>query len=165
MFKFVILLVFLFAVVGVFGQSDDYSDPINNENEIQTPHKFSGFPCPREWTYFPLQGICLFATPELPWDAAEAFCVKYGGHLMSIHGKPSLKAASGMFLDNTNIWIGLNKINDENVWKNTNNATVNYLTWNHLSSFKCGRVFNSELFQNVDCDEPHVGLCQTYSSA
>uniref|UniRef100_A0A914Q8R9 C-type lectin domain-containing protein n=1 Tax=Panagrolaimus davidi TaxID=227884 RepID=A0A914Q8R9_9BILA len=170
MLKFVISLVFLFVVVGVFGQSDDYSDfePINNRHSAQTsPQKSScAFPCPRGWTYFPLQGICLLPTPELPWVAAEAFCVKLGGNLMSIHGTNSFLNAHKMLGADKNIWIGLNKIyNNEDVWKNSNNATVNYLNWGNNGASKCARIANLGLYREQPCENSYYGICQIYAFA
>lgn len=99
MFKFVVLLVLLFAVVDVFGQSYDYADsePINNENAKGVSQKSSGFPCTRGWTYFPRDGICLFATPVFPWNAAKQYCENLGSHLMSVHGINSFENAKGKF--------------------------------------------------------------------
>lgn len=70
-----------------------------------------------------------------------------------------------MLGDGKDIWIGLNKNNNEKTWKNANNATVNYLSFAFDNSCKCAHINGLSLYRDQTCETQFPGICQVYAFA
>uniref|UniRef100_A0A8C5T5E2 Mannose receptor C-type 1 n=1 Tax=Malurus cyaneus samueli TaxID=2593467 RepID=A0A8C5T5E2_9PASS len=91
--------------------------------------------CPESWIFFNNKCFKVFAsnvTRNLTWHAARDVCFKLGGNLATI---PNEQVQAFLFYHlkyaTTNVWIGMNDINQESTFLWTDGSTVSYTNWAH----------------------------------
>ncbi|KAL4231668.1 hypothetical protein ACF0H5_009247 [Mactra antiquata] len=118
--------------------------------------------CDDEWVTF--QSKCyLFGTFDLDFKAAEDFCKRQGGHLVSIRSGDEIKfiRRSVMELNAKKFWIGLTDEAVEGVWRWIDNDEIaDVVDWYHTQPNQgrvsnCGAIWESRNNQWVD--EPCSG--------
>ncbi|XP_053915277.1 macrophage mannose receptor 1 isoform X1 [Cuculus canorus] len=89
--------------------------------------------CPESWLFFNSKCFKIFAsnmTRKLKWHAARDACIDFGGNLASI---PNEQVQAFLFYHlkdaMTNVWIGMNDINEESTFLWTDGSTVSYTNW------------------------------------
>uniref|UniRef100_A0A914PUB5 C-type lectin domain-containing protein n=1 Tax=Panagrolaimus davidi TaxID=227884 RepID=A0A914PUB5_9BILA len=170
MLKFLILLPLF---IGISCESDEDYDrsPINNLSPAApvAPIQTGLQKCPNGWRYLSEYNKCLKATPELPWHDAEAYCVKQGAHLMSIHSTNELEEADKMVNNPSKpfFWIGLYRDTIENTMKFTNGDQIDYIPWiaSQLNISTCTLANKAFVTRLWACELPNwPGVCQIYLS-
>ncbi|EGT47800.1 hypothetical protein CAEBREN_25876 [Caenorhabditis brenneri] len=66
---------------------------------------------------------------EESWYTASEKCIGYGAHLASIHSRLENGFVSKLIPANETVWIGVNDIQKENVFKNPDGTAVDFLRW------------------------------------
>uniref|UniRef100_A0A663EA94 Mannose receptor C-type 1 n=1 Tax=Aquila chrysaetos chrysaetos TaxID=223781 RepID=A0A663EA94_AQUCH len=89
--------------------------------------------CPESWFFFNNKCFKIFAsnvTRKLMWHAARDACIDLGGNLATI---PNEQVQAFLFYHlkdaTTNVWIGMNDINEESTFLWTDGSTVFYTNW------------------------------------
>ncbi|CAL2035155.1 unnamed protein product [Caenorhabditis brenneri] len=66
---------------------------------------------------------------EESWYTASEKCIGYGAHLASIHSRLENGFVTKLIPANETVWIGVNDIQKENVFKNPDGTVVDFLRW------------------------------------
>uniref|UniRef100_A0A1I7UJR7 C-type lectin domain-containing protein n=1 Tax=Caenorhabditis tropicalis TaxID=1561998 RepID=A0A1I7UJR7_9PELO len=66
---------------------------------------------------------------EESWYTASEKCIGYGAHLASIHSRLDNGLVSRLISTNQTVWIGVNDIQKENTFKNSDGTAVDYFRW------------------------------------
>uniref|UniRef100_A0A8C3H2D1 Uncharacterized protein n=1 Tax=Corvus moneduloides TaxID=1196302 RepID=A0A8C3H2D1_CORMO len=113
--------------------------------------------CPESWMFFNNK-VCqqissVNCVKNLTWHSARDVCFKLGGNLASI---PNEEVQAFLFYHlkyaTTNVWIGMNDINQESTFLWTDGSTVSYTNWvhaHHLLTAFCNGCASSLL--QTDC--------------
>uniref|UniRef100_A0A8C3EKU1 Uncharacterized protein n=1 Tax=Corvus moneduloides TaxID=1196302 RepID=A0A8C3EKU1_CORMO len=115
--------------------------------------------CPESWMFFNNKCFKVFAsnvTRNLTWHSARDVCFKLGGNLASI---PNEEVQAFLFYHlkyaTTNVWIGMNDINQESTFLWTDGSTVSYTNWVHGAPEKKQSYFDfyeyETLTDDTDC--------------
>ncbi|CAO4368094.1 unnamed protein product [Caenorhabditis nigoni] len=66
---------------------------------------------------------------EESWYTASEKCIGYGAHLASIHSRLDNGFLTKLIPANQTVWIGVNDVQKENVFKNSDGSAVDYFRW------------------------------------
>lgn len=66
---------------------------------------------------------------EESWYTASEKCIGYGAHLASIHSRLDNGFLMKLVAENQTVWIGVNDIQKENVFKNSDASAVDFFKW------------------------------------
>ncbi|EFP04357.1 CRE-CLEC-149 protein [Caenorhabditis remanei] len=66
---------------------------------------------------------------EESWYTASEKCIGYGAHLASVHSRLDNGLLAKLIPANETVWIGVNDIQKENVFRNTDGTPVDFLRW------------------------------------
>uniref|UniRef100_A0A8C3EI57 Uncharacterized protein n=1 Tax=Corvus moneduloides TaxID=1196302 RepID=A0A8C3EI57_CORMO len=127
--------------------------------------------CPESWMFFNNKCFKVFAsnvTRNLTWHSARDVCFKLGGNLASI---PNEEVQAFLFYHlkyaTTNVWIGMNDINQESTFLWTDGSTVSYTNWVHGAPEKkqnCVFIMKSDgKWRDDSCDNKRGYVCQMNS--
>ncbi|CCD61874.1 C-type lectin domain-containing protein [Caenorhabditis elegans] len=70
-----------------------------------------------------------FIQREESWYTASEKCIGYGAHLASIHSRLELGFVQRLVPVNQTAWIGVNDIQKENVFRNSDGTPVDFYKW------------------------------------
>ncbi|NXS22097.1 MRC1 protein, partial [Mystacornis crossleyi] len=89
--------------------------------------------CPEDWLLFDNKCFKVFGLDEndtLTWHAARNNCIDLGGNLVTISKKEVQAFLMSLLKDAvTDVWIGLNDINQEHTYLWTDGSPVDYTNW------------------------------------
>uniref|UniRef100_A0A8C3EI87 Uncharacterized protein n=1 Tax=Corvus moneduloides TaxID=1196302 RepID=A0A8C3EI87_CORMO len=112
--------------------------------------------CPESWMFFNNKCFKVFAsnvTRNLTWHSARDVCFKLGGNLASI---PNEEVQAFLFYHlkyaTTNVWIGMNDINQESTFLWTDGSTVSYTNWVHGAPEKKQSYFDFYEYETLTDD-------------
>nr|pir hypothetical protein K02F3.5 - Caenorhabditis elegans [Caenorhabditis elegans] len=75
-----------------------------------------------------------FIQREESWYTASEKCIGYGAHLASIHSRLELGFVQRLVPVNQTAWIGVNDIQKENVFRNSDGTPVDFYKWGKISA-------------------------------
>ena len=88
-------------------------------------------------------GTCyLFVTSYNDWQAAEDYCVAWGGHLVSIHSEDEFDQI-GTITRGYTFWIGMTDSREENVWEWSDDSDNSFNLFRRDPPYDC--------YGNQDC--------------
>ncbi|MEC7750391.1 MAG: DUF4215 domain-containing protein [Myxococcota bacterium] len=106
-------------------------------------------------------------TPRRTWAGAEAFCVAWGGHLLTVDNAADQRRLAAYGWRGDEMWIGLNDRADEGefVWVGRNSAYRNWARGEPNNSGDrehCTHLWRQTwgAWNDADCDQNHAYFCE-----
>jgi len=85
--------------------------------------------CEDGWSFYDATGACYFLVEDqLSWEEANMKCQGMDSELASIHSGPENEFLLRTMVD-YKVWIGLNDLEEEEVWEWSDGSEVNYEHW------------------------------------
>ncbi|KHN77461.1 Collectin-12 [Toxocara canis] len=130
-------------------------------------------PCPKSWLYFEPTDSCyknFTLAGETHQDRYEAYCVRHGAHLASIHSDDEvdfLRKNYGNEERWKGFWMGM-VMDSFNRWSHLDGSVVDYFNWNTLqpdnmySREFCSHQYNTGKWNDIRCNSFEIkdGVCK-----